>query len=85
MIIGHIEGATRVLGKQQGYIGLPLRDEIINCSVSGPTPSMVTAWEPTPDEIEKIVKGAPILLRVIGCGHPPCMITVGEPPAMAGG
>ncbi len=26
LIIGRIEGATRVLGKSQGYLGLPLRD-----------------------------------------------------------
>lgn len=27
MEIGRIEGTTRVLGKQQGYYGLPLRDD----------------------------------------------------------
>ena len=32
MQIGRILNATRVLGKSQGYMGLPLRDEIINCS-----------------------------------------------------
>jgi hypothetical protein len=28
MQIGRIEGATRVLGKSQGYYGLPVRDEV---------------------------------------------------------
>jgi hypothetical protein len=51
MQIGRILGATRILGKAQGYLGLPVRDETINCTVDGPgTPSMVTAWLPTPKE-----------------------------------
>lgn len=81
MIIKHIEGATRVIGKSQGYIGLPLRDEMISCTVNGPmTPSMITAWEPTPDEIARINAGAPVLLRVLGDAHPPVMLSVGEAP-----
>ncbi|GAB4071683.1 hypothetical protein GCM10028812_46270 [Ancylobacter sonchi] len=80
MIIKHIEGATRVLGKSQGYLGLPIRDEMIVCTVNGPeTPSMVTAWEPTPDELARLNAGAPVLLRVLGDGHPPVMISVGAP------
>lgn len=81
MQIGRIQGWTRELGKGQGYIGLPLRDVIISCSVGGPgTPAMETAWLPTPDEIAAIVAGAPIILRVLGTAHPPVMLTVGEPP-----
>lgn len=80
MIIKRIEGATRVLGKAQGYLGLPLRDEVINSTVDGPaTPCMVTAWEPTPDELARLNAGAPVLLRVIGAAHPPVMVEVGEP------
>lgn len=33
MQIGRVEGCTRVLGKSQGYLGLPVRDETINCAV----------------------------------------------------
>ena len=78
MIIGRIEGATRVLGKSQGYLGLPLRDVLINSTVDGPqTPAMETAWLPTPDEIERINAGAPVILRIIGAAHPPVMIDVG--------
>lgn len=81
MIIKRIEGATRVIGQSQGYQGLPLRDELINCAVNGGgTPSMVTAWEPTPDELTKLEQGAPVLLRVLGSAHPPVIITVGEVP-----
>lgn len=81
MIIKRIEGATRVLGKSQGYLGLPLRDEVINTTVDGPaTPCMATAWEPTPDELARLNAGAPVLLYVIGTAHPPVMVEVGATP-----
>lgn len=82
MIIGRIEGCTRVLGKSQGYLGLPLRDVTINDTVNGPgTPAMETAWLPTPDEVARIIAGAPVVLRVLGTSHPPVMVDVGEVPA----
>lgn len=81
MQIGRIEGCTRVLGKSQGYLGLPLRDIVINSTVTGPdTPAMETAWFPTPKEIEAIAAGAPVILCVVGSAHPPVMVTVGELP-----
>ncbi|KRE02569.1 hypothetical protein ASE61_14915 [Bosea sp. Root670] len=81
MQIGMIEGHTRILGKSQGYLGLPLRDVAINCTVGGPnTPAMETAWFPTPDEIAAIVQGAPVILRVLGTQHPPVMIETGKVP-----
>lgn len=81
MMIGRIEGCTRVLGKAQGYLGLPLRDVLIHDTVTGPgTPAMETAWLPTPDELARLNAGAPVILRVIGTGHPPVMIDVGEAP-----
>jgi hypothetical protein len=81
MLIGRVAGATRVLGQRQGYLGLPIRDELINCTVNGPqTPAMVTAWEPTPEEIARIVAGAPIHLRILGTTHPPVMLDVGDVP-----
>jgi hypothetical protein len=81
MQIGRVEGATRVIGKSQGYLGLPLRDEAINCAVNGEqTPVMVTAWFPTPKELAALNAGAPVHVRIIGTGHPPIMVEVGEPP-----
>ena len=81
MIIGRIEGETRVLGKQQGYIGLPVRDECVHDEVNGPeTPCMVSAWTPTPDELERLAAGAPVHLCVLGAVHPPVRLEVGEPP-----
>ncbi|QIO64829.1 hypothetical protein [Rhizobium leguminosarum] len=82
MQIGMIEGHTRIIGKSQGYRGLPLRDVATNDTVNGPdTPAMETAWIPDPDEIAAIVAGAPIILRILGTAHPPVMIFVGEVPS----
>jgi hypothetical protein len=81
MQIGRIKGTTRVIGKSQGYLGLPLRDEVINCAVNGEqTPAMVTAWFPTPKELAALNAGAPVHVRIIGTGHPPIMVEVGETP-----
>lgn len=74
-----IEGVTRVIGKAQGYLGLPLRDELANCSVSGVVPSMVTAWEPTPEELAALNNGGAVYLRVLGEVHPPVMVWAEEP------
>ena len=83
MEIGRIKGATRVLGKAQGYRGLPVRDERLNC---GPgmedVAAMTTCWYPSPDEIARIAVGAPIYLRVLGHAHPPVLLEVGEVPAV---
>jgi hypothetical protein len=79
MIIGRIQGFTRVLGKSQGYIGLPLLDTEVHDTVTGPgTPAMQTASEPTPAEIAAINQGQPIILTVLGTAHPPVMLTVGD-------
>ena len=85
MQIGRITGATRVIGKSQGYMGLPLRDEIVHCSVNGAgTPSMVTAWLPTPAELAALASGAPVYVRILGTQHPPIMLTVGPLPGQEG-
>lgn len=81
MEIGRVKGCTRVLGKSQGYYGLPVRDELVNSTVTGPeTPVMTTAWFPTPDELAAINAGAPIHLRIVGTAHPPVMMGVGDAP-----
>ena len=81
MIIGHIEGCTRILGKSQGYLGLPLRDEFINSRVTGSlTPIMVSAWLPTPDELALLNRGASIHVKLVGLAHPPIIVEVGPVP-----
>jgi hypothetical protein len=75
MQIGRVLNATRVLGKSQGYLGLPVRDEV----VSG-VPSMLTSWHPTPKELEALNTGAPVHVRILGSSHPPIKVGVGEVP-----
>jgi len=81
MIVARIEGATRTLGQQQGYLGLPIRDEYLDDTVTGPkTPVMTSAWEPTPDELQRLLAGAKVILQVVGTAHPPVLLTVGPAP-----
>ncbi len=81
MQIGRVEGCTRVCGKSQGYLGLPIRDEIVNCPVNGPgTPQMVSAWIPTPAELEALNKGAPVHVIILGSTPPPMLVEIGEVP-----
>lgn len=79
MDIGLIRGHTRVIGASQGYLGLPLRDVTLNCSVNGEdTPAMESAWFPSRDEVDRIAAGEPIILRILGTQHPPVMLLVGS-------
>ena len=69
-----IEGATRRIGKSQGYLGLCIRD----FEYADGTPAMMTAWQPTPDEAQRIAAGATIYLTLLGSAHPPVLLRVGE-------
>jgi hypothetical protein len=81
MMVGVVEGATRIIGKCQGYHGLPVRDELISCTVNGEgTPAMTTAWVPTPAELEAIKRGAAVHVRLLGLDHPPISVEVGPMP-----
>lgn len=83
MLISRIARTTRVLGKSQGYLGLPVRDEVIHDAATGQlVGAMVTAWEPTPDEVDAIQRGGLVYLRIFGTAHPPTMIWAGEPEAV---
>lgn len=75
-MLKRISGATRILGQSQGYFALPIRDEAVNCSANGNVPSMVSAWEPTPDEMLMLASGGALYLRVLGTAHPPVMMWV---------
>jgi len=81
MQIGRVEGCTRVVGKSQGYLGLPVRDTLINSTVNGPdTPCMTTAWHPTPKELAALNAGAPVHVQILGRIPPPMMVGVGDIP-----
>lgn len=93
MEIGRIQGAQRVVGKSQGYYGVPIRDEAKQLGdlphllhtmgfnpVDGECPTMNVVFYPTPDEIAKIAAGAPIYLSIVGVAFQPMNLTVGEVP-----
>ena len=89
MINKMIRGFTRILGKpldwkeeDHGKCGalavLDLEEDVMgNGTISN---SMISAWDPTPDEMRKLKFGAPVYLRVAGVAHPPVAIWVGDPP-----
>jgi len=80
MLVKRITNATRVFGKQQGYAGLPIRDVATVDKTTGVLVNrMISAWELTPDEIDRLKQGATIYLHVLGTEHAPVMIEVGEP------
>ena len=84
MLINRIEGATRTVGKSQGYLGLPLRDEEIVDPVTGAaTPTMTSAWQPTPQELAALNAGASIHVCLLGRSHPPIIVSVGPLPDLA--
>lgn len=75
MIIASIEGATRRLGKSQGFLTLPVRDVMTEYG-----PFMQSAWEPTPAELVALNSGALLILEIMGTAHPPVRLSVGQPP-----
>jgi hypothetical protein len=79
MIPKRVEGATRVLGKSQGFLGLPIRDAVME----GVDPVMISAWEPTNDELIALARGASVYLMIVGSLHPPVRLMVGAPPDSA--
>lgn len=71
MIPLRIFGATRVLGRSQGYVGLP----VLDAELEG-TPVMFTAWEPTPEELDLLNNGGHVRLAILGTQHPPVRLFV---------
>lgn len=79
MIVKRIANASRVLGapadwKDDGScVGLPV------CDVTTPEGNfMVSAWEPTPQELEALKRGETLKLWIRGVSHPVVCVTVGE-------
>jgi len=80
MLIAHIDGATRHFGAPENWDGdlakcnvLPVRDVI-----SSELPFMISAWEPTPAEIQAMINGATVKLWIQGTIHPVVSLTVGD-------
>ena len=80
MLVGSPEGTTRILGKAQGYMGLPVRDETILIEGKGECPAVLTAWHPTPAELALLNAGAAIHVRLITASVPPMLVSVGPAP-----
>lgn len=76
---GVIERATRIIGLDQGYLGLTIRDEVIFCEVAKTlVPTMTTAWYPSPEELKALNEGKPVYVILQGWHHPPIRVTVAE-------
>jgi hypothetical protein len=82
MLPKRIEGATRVLGAPGDWdesrsgpcCSLPIRDDVIDG-----VRYMVSAWEPTPEEIELLKAGGALLLGINGIAHPVVFLSVQRP------
>jgi len=81
MIPKRIAGATRWLGAPKGWEPETDGDcshlAILDIEGDG-APVMLSAWEPTPAELQALVAGAPVYLQVRGTVHPPVNVWVGE-------
>lgn len=72
MLIARIEGFTRELAKDQPeYARLPIRDEPVEFAPGQVVNGMVSAWEPTPQELAALNAGGKVYLRILGASHPP--------------
>jgi hypothetical protein len=101
MLINHIPGSTRELGRSQNYVPLPIRDDFVLDPKKGvKLHVMVTSWQPTPEELAALAAGAPIYLSIFSGGvdinttdmecimrsrHPPVRLFVGDVPTLTGG
>lgn len=72
---------TVIIGRSQGYLGLAVNFSVVyDNAAKSEAPCLRTAHQPTPEEIAKIVAGAPIVLELITQRHPPMSIYVGDTP-----
>lgn len=82
MLIKRTPGATRFLGAPADWneerdgvcVGLPIKDQKDHNGVN----YMISTWEPTEEELERLKSGASVLLWVVGVAHPPVALTVGS-------
>lgn len=75
MIIGHIEGATRILQAPPGrpdVAPLAIRDVVYEDG----TRAVMSAWMPTPEELARLNAGEPVYLILFGTTMPPAYVGV---------
>lgn len=83
MIPLRIKGATNWLGAPEGWEpdkNGPCVHLAVKHECCGNVDTLTSAWEPTPEDIQKIMAGAPIYLRVVGITHPTVNVFVGPVP-----
>jgi hypothetical protein len=80
MIVKRIEGADLVLGAPKDWkddgvscVGLPVKYVPTDQGVF-----MVSAWEPTEEELEALKRGESVKLWIRGMQHPVVSLTVGD-------
>lgn len=76
--ITRIKDCTHVLGEAQGYLPLPVRRETI-MTESGAINTVSMAFTLSPDEIDMLKAGEPLIVNLIGWAVPPIMFKVGDP------
>ena len=76
-----IEGYTHVLGKEQGYKPLRVRKtDIVDQVSKASTVLYESAWEPSPLELQLLLRGAKVHVGIMSANHPPIKVTVGPAP-----
>ncbi len=80
MIIKRIQNGTRVFGAPADWDG---KDTTCGALVIRDVQTtegnfMVSAWEPTPEEIERLQGGETVKLWIRGVAHPVVSLTVGD-------
>lgn len=81
MQTARIENHTKVIGIQQGYRGLYVRETPVVDPISkNKTVLQETAWTPTPAELVLLNLGCSVHVKVMSANHPPMMVGVGPLP-----
>lgn len=74
-----IKGYSRELGRSQGFVPLCVRDGFTHDAGTGKDYlCMEAAFKPTREELQKLLLGEPIVLRILGTDWPPVDIGVGD-------
>lgn len=84
MLIGCIAGATRTLGKPENWdderdgkcAGLP----ILDAQMPDGQAVMISAWQPTPEDLKVLQQGGSVYLWVFGRSHP--VVAMGTTPPL---
>jgi hypothetical protein len=78
---GRIAGATHKLSAPENWDKQksgPCQAIHVRAVMTAAGAVMTSAWFPTPEEIQRLLRGAPIYLTIAGTQHPPVQLLVGE-------